>query len=92
MVTKVDGGAILQINWRPALDVYDEWLGGKITKLQQEGADFIKIRNFMILNPFYRRYTSPDGQNYFLFSHPWPRNQTPQDKSLVTSTKIKTRG
>ena len=22
----------------------------------------------MSLNPFYRRYTSPDGHNYFLFS------------------------
>ena len=88
VVTKMDGAAVSQINWRPALDVYDEWLGGKISKLQQEGADLVKIRNFMSLNPFYRRYTSPDGHNYFLFSVPWPRNQTPQDKSFVTSTKI----
>ncbi len=88
VVTKMEGAAILQINWRPALDVYDEWLGGKISKLQQEGADLVKIRNFMSLNPFYRRYTSPDGHNYFLFSVPWPRNQTPQDKSFVTSTEI----
>ena len=88
VVTKMDGAAVSQINWRPALDVYDEWLGGKISKLQQEGADLVKIRNFMSLNPFYRRYTSPDGHNYFLFSVPWPRNQTPQDKSLVTTTTI----
>ncbi|MFI5331234.1 MAG: FIST signal transduction protein [Desulfobaccales bacterium] len=88
VVTKMDGAAVLQINWRPALDVYDEWLGGKISKLQREGADLVKIRNFMSLNPFYRRYTSPDGHNYFLFSVPWPRNQTPQDKSFVTSTEI----
>ena len=68
----MDGAAVSQINWRPALDVYDEWLGGKISKLQQEGADLVKIRNFMSLNPFYRRYTSTDGHNYFLFSFPGP--------------------
>ncbi len=33
VVTKMEGAAVLQINWRPALDVYDEWLGGKISKL-----------------------------------------------------------
>ncbi len=88
VVTKMEGAAVLQINWRPALDVYDEWLGGKISKLQQEGATLVEIRNLMTLNPFYRRYTSLDGHNYFLFSVPWPRNQTPQDKAFVTSTEI----
>lgn len=42
----------------------------------------------MVLNPLYRRYTSADGHNYFLFSVPYPRNQSLQDKSLVTTTKI----
>ncbi len=90
VLTKVDGGTILQINWRPALDVYDEWLGGKITKLHQEGADDSTIRNLLILNPFYRRFTSRDGQDYFLFSHPWPQDRTLQNKSMETSTKLKT--
>lgn len=89
VITKVEGGTILQINWRPALDVYDEWLGGKITKLQQEGADDWTIRNLLILNPFYRRFTSRDGQDYFLFSHPWPRDRTLQNKSMETSTRLK---
>lgn len=71
-LTKVDGGNILEIDGRPAVDVYDEWLGGKIKQLQQAGADDSTIRNFLILNPFYRRFTSRDGQDYFLFSHPWP--------------------
>ncbi len=89
VVTKMEGAAVLEINWRPALDVYDEWLGGKLARLRQEGADVVKIRNLMSLNPLCRRYTSSNGQKYFLFSHPWPRNQTPQDKAFVTSTEIR---
>jgi hypothetical protein len=88
MVTKMEGAAVLQINWRPALEVYDEWLGGKISQLQQTGASEVEISNLMTLNPFYRRYTAPDGNNYFLFSVPRPRNQTPQDKAFVTTTEI----
>lgn len=89
VITQMEGAAVLQINWRPALDVYNEWLGGRLSKLQQEGADDAKIRNLMRLNPFYRCYTSPAGQNYYLFSVPWPRNQTPGDKSFLTSTELK---
>lgn len=89
VVTKMEGAAILEINGRPAQEVYDEWLGGKIKRLQQEGADDLRIRNFLSLNPFYRRYTSPDGQVYFLFSVPWPRNKTLQHKAFVTSTGVK---
>jgi hypothetical protein len=89
VVTKMEGAAILEINGRPAVDVYDEWLGGKVKRLQEEGTDALKIRNFLSLNPFYRRYTSANGQVYFLFSVPWPRNKTWQDKAFVTSTEIK---
>jgi hypothetical protein len=90
VISKVDGGTILEIGGRPAVDVYDEWLGGKIKQLQQAGADDSTIRNLLILNPFYRRYTSRDGQDYFLFSHPWPQDRTLQNKSMETSTRLKT--
>ena len=89
VITKVEGRTIFQINWRPALEVYDEWLGGKIMKLHQEGADDSTIRNLLILNPFYRRFTSRHGQDYFLFSHPWPQDRTLQNKSMETSTRLK---
>lgn len=89
VVTKVEGQAILEINNRPALDVYDEWLGGRINKIFEDLGDFRKVKDLLTLHPLYRRYTSPDGQDYFLFSHPWPKDKTLKDRSVITSTKIK---
>ena len=72
---------------RPWTFMMNGW-GVKFRNSNKKAQTFRKIKNLMILNPLYRRYTSPDGHNYFLFSHLWPRNQTPQDKSLVTSSKV----
>jgi hypothetical protein len=68
IVTKVEGQAIVEIDNRPALDVYDEWLDGKIGRLYQEIGDSGVIRDLLTLHPIYRKYTSPSGQDYFLFS------------------------
>lgn len=89
VVTKIEGQAIVEIDNRPALDVYDEWLGGKIERLYEEVGDPSKIRDLLTLHPIYRKYTSSSGQDYFLFSHPWPKDDTLKDRSVMTSTKIK---
>jgi len=89
VVTKVDGQTIVEIDNRPALDVYDEWLGGEIERLYQEVGKPDEIRDLLTLHPIYRKYTSPGGQDYFLFSHPWPKDDALVDKSVMTSTKIK---
>jgi hypothetical protein len=89
LVTKVEGRAIVEIDHRPALDVYDEWMGGRVKKLFEEVQDFRRIKDLLTLHPFYRRYTSRDGQDYYLFSHPWPQDQTLKDRSIMTSTNIK---
>lgn len=89
IVSKVDGRAIVEIDHRPALDVYNEWLGGRIDKLFAEVGDPRKIRDLLTLHPLYRRYTSAEGQNFFLFSHPWPKDQTLKERSVMTSTNIK---
>ncbi len=88
VVTKVDGYAILEIDHKPALDVYDGWLGGKIHQLFEEVKDPRLIKDQLTLHPFYRKYTMPNGQDYFLFSHPMARDETLQDKTITTSTKI----
>ena len=90
VLTKVEGATILEIDGRPALDVYDEWLGGKIKQLQQEGANLMNFKKFMILNPFYRRFNSREGQDYFLFSYAWPHDLTLQNKSMEASANLKT--
>lgn len=89
VVTKVEGQALVEIDHRPALDVYDEWLGGKINKIVEELGDYRKVKDLLTLQPLYRRYTSQDGQDYFLFSHPWPKDKTLRDRSVMTATKIK---
>lgn len=89
IVTKVEGRAIVEINNRPALDVYDEWLDGKIRRLHEEIGKPDLIRDLLTLHPIYRKYTSPSGQDYFLFSHPWPRDSNMKDRAVMTSTKIK---
>ena len=88
-VTKVDGQAIVEIDGRPALDVYDEWLGGEIGRLCKETPRFDLVRGLLTLHPIYRKYTAPDGKVYSLFSHPWPKDKTLVERSVNTSTKIK---
>ena len=62
IVTKVDGQLILEIDHRPALDVYDDWLGGEIGRLVKEHQDrFDNVRGLLTLHPLYRKYTRPDG-------------------------------
>ena len=89
IVTKVNGQAILEIDHKPALDVYDKWLDGKIERLYNEKREPDAIRDLLTLNPICRRYTSPAGEDYFLFSHPWPKDNTLKERSVMTSTKIK---
>lgn len=89
VVTKVEGQAIVEIDNRPALDVYDEWLNGEIERLYKEVGKPDVIRDLLTLHTVYRKYRSPAGQDYFLFSHPWPKDDTLTDRSIMTSTKIK---
>jgi hypothetical protein len=89
LVTQVDGMDIVQIDHRPALEVYDEWLDGHISRQFEEKRDYGEIRTLLNLHPVYRKYVSPDGTWYFLFSHPWPKDMTLTEKVISTSTNIK---
>jgi len=89
VVTKVEGRTIAEIDNRPSLDVYDEWLDGHIGQLAEKSTDPASIRELLTLHPLYRKYTSPSGQNYFLFSHPWPKDDSLKSRSFTTSTQIK---
>ena len=90
IVTKVDGQHILEVDHRPALDVYDEWLGGEIGKPMKEHQNrFDNVRALLTLHPLYRKYTASDGSIYSLFSHPWPKDKNLVEKAVSTSTIIK---
>jgi hypothetical protein len=89
IATKVNGQDIVEIDDKPALDVYDQWLGGEIEELHAQAKKSDAVRDLLTLHPLYRRYASDKGQNYFLFSHPWPKDDKMQDRCISTSTKIK---
>ena len=88
IVTKVDGYTIIEIDHRPALDVYDECLGGKMSQLVNELKDLRAIKDHLTLHPFYRKYVTSSGQNYLVFSHPSTKDKTLKDRRLMTSTRI----
>ena len=89
IITRVNGSAIIEIDNRPALDVYDEWLDGEVERLNAEYNNPRIVRDLLTLHPFYRKYASPSGQFYFLFSHPWPKDSTLKDRAIMTSTNVK---
>lgn len=88
IVTKVDGQIILEIDNQPALDVYDRWLGGEVTRMRDQGTSWHKVKDLLTLNPFYRKRVAPDGRTYTIFSHPWPVNKTLVGRAMHTSTNI----
>jgi hypothetical protein len=47
-----------------------------------------EVEAFMALHPIYRKLTSPEGQDYYLFSRPWPNDPNMVNKSIKTNTKI----
>jgi hypothetical protein len=83
IITKRNGNRILEIDNRPALEVYDEWLDGQVMKgigNSDEGS-----YKLTFLNPLCKRFTSPSQQVYFLFGIPSPQ----EDKSIVINFEIR---
>ena len=79
VVTKMDGRRIVEIDNKPAYVVYDNWLGGEVTRLRQQGERTDELRDFLSLHPLFRKRMSPDGKTFTVFSHPWAPN-----KNLIT--------
>jgi hypothetical protein len=89
IVTKAEGITIYEIDNKPALDVYNEWLGGEIDRLANEVGDPALVKDLLTVQPLYRKYTSDSGADYFLFSHPWPHDPEIKGKGVDTGTVIK---
>jgi len=89
VVTKVTGQNIEEIDGRPAIDVYNEWMDGEIERLaKKEMKKPAEIEAFLALHPFCRKLTSPEGQDYYLFTRPWPKDPNMVNKFIKTNTKI----
>lgn len=89
VVTKVTGQNIEEIDGRPAIDVYNEWLDGEIERLaKKEMKKPAEIEAFLALHPFCRKLTSLEGQDYYLFTRPWPNDPNLVNKFIKTNTKV----
>ncbi|OHB50042.1 MAG: hypothetical protein A2Y10_13905 [Planctomycetes bacterium GWF2_41_51] len=89
VVTKVTGQNIEEIDGRPAMTVYNEWMDGEIERLaKKEMKKPAEIEAFLALHPFYRKLTSSEGQDYYLFTRPWPKDPSLVNKFIQTNTKI----
>jgi hypothetical protein len=71
IVTKSDGKTLYEINHRPALDVYNEWLNGRLLDyMRTHGPAEISI--FTVQYPLGKVLRGANGQVGYLISHPAP--------------------
>ncbi len=88
VITRIENGTrLLEIDGRPALDVYDDWLGGEVRRLYRthpkQTAD-----DLLALHPIYTRQRSARGEVYSIFAHVWPADASLTDKTLEIGTRM----
>lgn len=83
-ITSSDGRVIKEIDGRPALDVYDEWSGGRIGQAMREGKD---MNTFLALYPLCRTIGAGTTAHN-LFVHTWPSSDAASSKHLVSSANL----
>jgi hypothetical protein len=89
VITRMDGEqSILEIDGRPALDVYDGWLGGGLRKLFRENSADL-ANDSLALNPLYVQARAQGGEVYSLFSHVWPTDSRLENKALRVGTRMR---
>jgi hypothetical protein len=98
VVTKSDGFRIARIDNRPALDVYDEWVGGEFYKKlnagefnsNEETVDFNLVKNFTLLNPIAKIVKGPGGEIGHFATSPIPDAQDIANKTISVYAQIST--
>lgn len=89
VVTKAneEGTLLYEINGRPALDVYDEWLGGKLIPVLK-GKTRAELARYTGLNPICRVLKGDEGQVGYLVAHPIPTQENLEDRALPVYSQI----
>jgi hypothetical protein len=98
IVTKSDGFRIAEIDGRPALDVYDEWVGGEFYRRlnagefnsAEEKVDFALVKAFTLLNPIAKIIRGADGQVAQFATSPIPDQQDVNNKTLTVYAQVST--
>ncbi|MFB3904346.1 MAG: FIST signal transduction protein [Acidobacteriota bacterium] len=85
-----DGRIVETIDGRPATDVYNEWTQGQVARLypSHTPGNVIDAIDALTLYPCYRKFRSPDGRVYTIFSHAWPADPTLTNRSLQLASSV----
>lgn len=88
-VTRAEGKVIHEIDHRPALEVYNQWLNGYLYDALMT-KDFYGIVQFTGQNPLCKVLKGKDGQIGYVTSHPLPSRGNLKDKRLPVAAAIET--
>ena len=84
VITSSDARLIKTIDGRPAVDVYDEWLGGRMSEARSAGKN---VQNFLAFYPLVQTVTA-DEKTHNQFIRAWPADQAASPGSLITGANV----
>ncbi len=84
VITDADGRLLRKIDGRPAVDVYDEWLGGRLNEAKKAGKN---VQNFLALYPLVQTITK-NGVSHNQVIRAWPSNKPEAPGSLTTGANV----
>lgn len=98
IVTKSDGFRIVEIDNRPALEVYNDWVDGEFyNKLiagdfqsDEEAVDFTLVKQFTLMNPIAKIVRGESGQMGHFATSPIPDEQDIKDKTISVYAQVVT--
>jgi hypothetical protein len=85
VITSADERLIRAIDGRPAEDVYDEWLGGRLKDAKATGKN---VQNVLALYPLVQ-VVSKNGASHNQFIRAWPSERSDVPGSLITGTNVR---
>jgi hypothetical protein len=84
VITSADSRLIQTIDGRPAIDVYDEWLGGRLKEARAAGKN---VQNVLAFYPLVQTVTK-NGVSHNQFIRAWPSNRADAPGSLTTGANV----
>jgi hypothetical protein len=85
VITGAENRLIKTIDNRPAAEVYDEWLGGRLSDAKKAGRDVKALTGFY---PLVRTLNGPGGVTTDQFTQAWPSYEPSEQGSLVTAASV----
>jgi hypothetical protein len=84
VITSSSARLIRTIDGRPAVDVYDEWIGGRLREAQAAGKN---VQNFLAFYPLVQSVTHND-QTFNQFIRAWPSSDPSAPGCLTTGANV----